>query len=146
MLTLLKDQHGKHGPNSTRTLAYYIPRVSETGGIPRAGGTYDGNERWKHCVVPHARTLCVPMFLFTYFHRAGSKGAFGLPGATWDHFRCAVEPSPGHILCRTPKEGERYDARCLLCAERAERPRTFTRVRLHLPLLAIGKPLKASLL
>ena len=32
--------------------------------------------------------------------RSESKGAFRLPGATWDHFRCTVEPSPGHIWCR----------------------------------------------
>ena len=36
---------------------------------------------------------------FAYFNRSGSKGAFRLPGATWDHFRCTVEPSPGHIGC-----------------------------------------------
>ena len=24
-----------------------------------------------------------------------------LPGPTWDHFRCTVEPSPGHIRCRS---------------------------------------------
>ena len=44
-------------------------------------------------------TLCVPVF-FAYFNRSGSKGAFGLPGATWDHFRCTVEPSSSHIRCR----------------------------------------------
>ena len=31
--------------------------------------------------------------------RFGGKGAFSLPGATWDHFRCTVEPSPGHTRC-----------------------------------------------
>ena len=39
--------------------------------------------------------------LYAYFYRkaasCGSKGAFRLPGATWDHFRCTVEPSPGHM-------------------------------------------------
>ena len=34
------------------------------------------------------------------FNRAGSKGAFRLPGATWDHFLCTVEPSSGQIRCR----------------------------------------------
>ena len=49
-------------------------------------------------VVPRAhpsRTL-----LYAYFNRSGSKGTFSLPGATWDRFRCTVEPSPGHIGCR----------------------------------------------
>ena len=32
--------------------------------------------------------------------RSGSKGAFSFPGATWDRFRCAVEPSPGRIRCQ----------------------------------------------
>ena len=31
---------------------------------------------------------------FAYYNRSGSKGAFRLPGAMWDHFRCTVEPSP----------------------------------------------------
>ena len=30
----------------------------------------------------------------------GSKEPFSLPGATWERFRCTVEPSPGHIRCR----------------------------------------------
>ena len=39
---------------------------------------------------------------------SGSKGAFRLPGATWDRFRCTVEPSPGHIQCQTLlEEGEK---------------------------------------
>ena len=33
--------------------------------------------------------------------RTGSKGAFRLPGAAGDHFHCTVEPSPGHIRCRS---------------------------------------------
>ena len=32
--------------------------------------------------------------------RSGNKGAFRLPGVRWDHFRCSVEPSFGHIRCR----------------------------------------------
>ena len=39
-------------------------------------------------------------FAYAYFSTSGSNGAFSLPGATWDHFRCTVEPSPGHIRCR----------------------------------------------
>ena len=46
----------------------------------RLGGPNDRNEWRKYCVVPH-------------------KGAFRLPGATWDRFRCAVEPLPAHIRC-----------------------------------------------
>ena len=29
-----------------------------------------------------------------------AHGALSFPGATWDRFRCTVEPSPGHIRCR----------------------------------------------
>ena len=36
----------------------------------------------------------------TMFNRSGSEGAFSFPGATWDRFRCTVEPSPSHIRCR----------------------------------------------
>ena len=46
-----------------------------------------------------ARTLLRPC-VFACFDRSGSKGAFRLPGAKWDHCRCTVEPSPGHIRCR----------------------------------------------
>ena len=52
----------------------------------------------KHRVAPCAhpsRTL-----LYVYFNRSGSEGALSFPGATWDRFRCMVEPSPGHIRCR----------------------------------------------
>ena len=35
-----------------------------------------------------ARTLSVPVFFLLIFKRSRSKGAFRLPGATWDHFRC----------------------------------------------------------
>ena len=44
--------------------------------------------------VPRAhpsRTL-----LYAYCNRSGSKGALAFPGATWDRFRCAVEPS--HVI------------------------------------------------
>ena len=39
-------------------------------------------------------------FSMLILNRSGSKGAFGFPGATWDRFRCTVEPSPGHIRYR----------------------------------------------
>ena len=62
------------------------------------GAPHDGNEWKKYRVVPRAhpsRTL-----LYVYFNRSGSKELFSFPGATWDRFRCTVEPSPGHIRCR----------------------------------------------
>ena len=33
-------------------------------------------------------------------NRSGIKGAFRFPGATWDHFRVAVEPLHGDSQCR----------------------------------------------
>ena len=48
--------------------------------------------------VPRAYPSCT--LLYDYFNRSGSKGAFSFPGATWDRFRCTVEPLPGHIGCR----------------------------------------------
>ena len=63
-----------------------------------SGAPHDGNWWKKYRVVARAhpsRTL-----LNAYFNRSGSKGAFSYPGATWDRFRCTVEPSPGHIRCR----------------------------------------------
>ena len=49
------------------------------------------------------RTSCAPprTLLYAYFNRSGSKGAFSFPGATRDRFCCTVEPSPGHIRCRS---------------------------------------------
>ena len=63
------------------------------------GAPHDGNEWKKYRVVPRAhpsRTL-----LYANFNRFGSKGALSFPGATWDRFRSAVEPLPGHIRCRS---------------------------------------------
>ena len=34
------------------------------------------------------------------FFKSGNNGVFRLPGATWDRFRCTVEPSPSHVRCR----------------------------------------------
>ena len=51
----------------------------------------------KYRVVPRAHPSGT--LLYVYFSRSGSKGAFRFPGATWDHFHCRVEPSPGHIQC-----------------------------------------------
>ena len=47
-----------------------------------------------------ARTPCVPLCC-TLFTRGGSRRAFRLPGAGGDHFHCTVDPSPGHIRCRS---------------------------------------------
>ena len=48
-----------------------------------------------------ARTPRVPLLMLVLIglEAVSSKGAFRLPGATWDHFRCTVDPSPGHIWC-----------------------------------------------
>ena len=62
------------------------------------GRPHEGNEWRKFHVVPRSHPLrpCV------FANRSRSKGVFRLPGpgAMWDHFRCTVEPSPGHIRCR----------------------------------------------
>ena len=60
------------------------------------GGLYDGNEWRKYRAVPRARPL-----VCAYSNGSGSKGALRLAGTTWDHFRCTVEPLPGHIRCRS---------------------------------------------
>ena len=43
-----------------------------------------------------------------------NKGAFRFPGATWDRFPCAVEPSPSDIrfrvVCHCSGVGEREEA------------------------------------
>ena len=45
---------------------------------------------------------CVPLFAFFYFFGLAALAAKGcrLPGVTWDHFRCTVEPSRSHTRCR----------------------------------------------
>ena len=47
-----------------------------------------------------ARTPCVPFF-YNLFNKGGNRRAFRLPGEGGDHFHCTVEPSPGHIRCRS---------------------------------------------
>ena len=72
---------------------YFEDRNDWTTGAP-----HDGNEWKKYRVVARAhpsRTL-----LYAYFTRSENKGAFSFPGATWDRFRCTVEPSDGHMRCR----------------------------------------------
>ena len=53
-----------------------------------------------------ACTPCV-QFVLISTNRGGKRRAFKLPGERGDHFHCAVEPSSGHIRCRT-RLGERY--------------------------------------
>ena len=60
----------------------------------------DGHEWKKYRIIPHAypsRTLHYVSFIN---NGSGSKGAFSFPGATWDRFRCTVEPSPDQTRCR----------------------------------------------
>ena len=42
------------------------------------------------------RTPRAPFFLLILIGLE-AKNLFSFPGATWDRFRCTVEPSPGHI-------------------------------------------------
>ena len=49
---------------------------------------------------PRGRTMPLRPLAYTCFTKSGNKGAFRLPEAMWDHFRCTVEPSSGHIRCR----------------------------------------------
>ena len=47
-------------------------------------------------------TPCVPLFCSTtLFTRGGNRRAFRFPGEGGDHFHCTVEPSPGHVRCRS---------------------------------------------
>ena len=49
-----------------------------------------------------ALTPCVLLFFSTtLFTRGGNRRAFRLPGEGGDHFHCTVEPSPGHVRCRS---------------------------------------------
>ena len=42
----------------------------------------------------HAPLASPCVYLFEWL---GNEGAFRLPGVTWDHFRCTVEPLSSHI-------------------------------------------------
>ena len=63
------------------------------------GGPDNGNEWRKFRAVP--RLYPLRSLVCTLFNKGGSRGALRLPGAGGDHFHCTVEPSPGHIRCRT---------------------------------------------
>ena len=81
------------------------------------------------------RTLCVPVLLLILFNRSGSKGAFRLPGATWDRFRCTVEPSPGHVWRRkvpAPNGGAEESAKKVLEALRLIAASTEAQSQKHL--------------
>ena len=62
----------------------------------------DGTMEMNGVEVPRctSRAPFASLCFCAFFNRARSKGAFRLPGATWDHFHCTVTPSPGHIRCR----------------------------------------------
>ena len=80
------------------------------------GEPYDGmngRSATSHLARTPRTPLTSPCSLLSGY-RSGSKGAFKLPGATWDHVCCTVEPSPGHIRCRF---NLRYIALvCIICA------------------------------
>ena len=59
-----------------------------------------GTVQWrKFRAVP--RLYPLRSLVCTLFTKGGSRGASRLPGASGDHFHCTVEPSPGHIGCRS---------------------------------------------
>ena len=57
---------------------------------------FRNNMEVSHCFREGTESRC---FQRDSHIRARSKEALRLPGATWDRFRCTVEPSPGHIGC-----------------------------------------------
>ena len=74
----------------------------------RPGVPHDENEFQKYLVVPRAHPSRA--LLYAYLNGSGSREAFSFPGATWDHFRCTVEPcrsfsgskmGPGHQSAET---------------------------------------------
>ena len=94
------DRHARsaqkqHNPQQHRAQQNFVGEQCDW----RTGAPHDGNELRKYRVVACAHSSRA--LLYAYFNRSGSKGAFSFPGATWDHCRCAVEPSPSHIRCRT---------------------------------------------
>ena len=58
------------------------------------------NEWRKFSVVPRSHPLR-PLVLYFFVFRGGNRRTFRLPGEGGDHFHCTVEPSPGHIQCRS---------------------------------------------
>ena len=63
-------------------------------------GVLDNGNGWrKFRAVP--RLYPLRSLVCTLFNKGGSRGAFRLLGAGGDHFHCTVEPSPGHIRCRS---------------------------------------------
>ena len=66
------------------------------------GAPDNGNEWRKVRAVPLSYLL--RSLACTLFNKGGSRRAFRLPGTGGDHFHCTVEPSPGHIRCRSVAE------------------------------------------
>ena len=67
--------------------------------IPFPKITDNGSEWRKFRVVPRSHPLR-PLVLKS-FSRGGNIRAFRLTGEDGDHFHCTVEPSSGHIRCRS---------------------------------------------
>ena len=67
------------------TFLCLMDRYDWTTGAPR-----DGNEWKKYRAVPRVHPSRA--LLYACFNRSGSKEPFSFPGATWDRFRCTVEP------------------------------------------------------
>ena len=70
------------------------------------GAPHNGNEWKKYRVVPRARPSCTLRYAY-FTTRSGSKGASGFPGATWDHFRCTVQPRCPEVAAATKSCGLR---------------------------------------
>ena len=69
------------------------------------GGPYDGNDFMEEVPCRTSRDPLRPLVVYFFYLvlGLGNKRAFSLSEATWDHFCCTVEPSPGHIRCRNQR-------------------------------------------
>ena len=87
----------KKGPNwgHVNFAAFPFSGTSMTGRLGHRTMSLNGRSTVSYLT----RTPRVPLFVLVNY-RSGSKAGFSLPGATWAHFRCMAEPSPGHIRCR----------------------------------------------
>ena len=84
----------------------------------------NGNEWRKFRAVPRSYPLRSLIFC-TLFNRGGNRRAFGLPGAGGEHFHCTVEPSSGHIRCRTSNVKNTKDSKTpnkIMTLRRRRRP------------------------
>ena len=84
---------------------FFHAQYDWTTGVPN-----DGNEWRKFRVVPRSHPL-QPLFC-TLFNWVGNRRALRrLPGEGGDHFHCTVEPSAGHVRCRS-QQIPQAPARC----------------------------------